>query len=129
DQQSSHQLNQLIIRNIQDNLEETTAEATITSGVTGPIYCSLLSFSQGKGCPRLVQEVTLYSNIKRIELSNRLLKDATPFQELYFAFPFMVDKPKFRFEGTNSVMRPFIDQFPGSNTNHYSVQHWAEVSN
>ena len=56
------------------------------------------------------------------------MKDSTPLQEIYFAFPFKMDKPDFRFEGSNSVIKPLRDQFPGSNTNYYAVQHWADVS-
>jgi len=43
--------------------------------------------------------------------------------------PFQVDDPQFHFEGSNSVIEPHQDQFPGSNTNYYAVQHWADVSN
>ena len=68
------------------------------------------------------------TRVKRIDFSNRLLKDSTPLQEIYFAFPFKIDDPDFRFEGSNSVIKPFRDQFPGSNTNYYTVQHWADVS-
>jgi alpha-mannosidase len=75
----------------------------------------------------MTQEVTVYDQIKRIDFANRILKDSTPLQEIYFAFPFEVRDPSFRFEGSNSVVRPFQDQFPGSNTNYYAVQHWADV--
>ena len=33
-----------------------------------------------------------------------MLKDSTPLVELYFAFPFKMDKPDFRFEGSLSVI-------------------------
>jgi len=61
-------------------------------------------------------------------LANRVLKDPTPLLEIYFAFPFKINNADFRFEGSNSVIKPFRDQFPGSNTNYYTVQHWADVS-
>jgi alpha-mannosidase len=38
-----------------------------------------------------------------------------------------MDKPRFRYEGSNSVIEPLVDQFPGSNSNYYPVQHWAGV--
>jgi alpha-mannosidase len=70
-----------------------------------------------------------YDKIKRIDFANRILKDSTPLLELYFAFPFKTTgKPDFRFEGSNSVIKPLRDQFPGSNSNYYAVQHWADVS-
>ena len=52
----------------------------------------------------------------------------TPAQEIYFAFPFRMDNPDFRFEAPLAVIKPLRDQFPGSNSNYYSVQHWADVS-
>ena len=70
----------------------------------------------------------LYDKLKRIDLANRILKDSTPGLELYFAFPFHIDKPEFRFEGSHSVIKPLRDQFPGSNSNYYAVQHWADAS-
>lgn len=38
-------------------------------------------------------------------------------------------EPKFTFEGTNSVIEPLKDQFPGSNTDYYGMQNWASISN
>ena len=49
------------------------------------------------GCPRLVQEITLYHTLKRVDVSLRLLRDATPHLELYCAFPFQVEPPRFRY--------------------------------
>ena len=40
-----------------------------------------------------------------------------------------MDSPRFRFEGTGSVTEPIRDQWPGSNTDYYAVQHWAHVGN
>ena len=48
------------------------------------------------GCPQLTQEIVLYDKIKRIDLNNRVLKDSRALQELYFAFPFDIDKPDIR---------------------------------
>jgi hypothetical protein len=101
---------------------------SVQKGQTGPVYGSLIIKAQGAGCPQITQEIILYNQIKRIDFANRILKDSTPLQEIYFAFSFKMDNPDFRFEGSNSVIKPFRDQFPGSNTNYYTVQHWADVS-
>ena len=61
------------------------------------------------GCPQRTQEITLYNNIKRIDFANRILKDATPGLELYFAFPFAADQPQFRYEASNAVIEPIRD--------------------
>ena len=100
----------------------------IHPGTAGPVSASLIATGHAAGCPELAQEIILYEGLRRIDFNNRMLKDSQPLMEVYFAFPFNVDKPEFRFEASNSVIRPFRDQFPGSNTNYYSVQHWAEVS-
>jgi len=128
DKNAPHQVNQLITRWVKTGKEESPAIATIRKGQNGPVYASIVVSTSGAGCPQLTQEIILYDKIKRIDLSNRVLKDMTPIQEVYFAFPFKMDNPDFRFEGPLSVIKPLRDQFPGSNSNYYSVQHWADVS-
>jgi alpha-mannosidase len=128
DIQAAHQLNQLVVRQSQSGNTACPLEATIAEGARGPVYTSLLVRSSAPGCPQLTQEIILYEDIKRVDFSSRLLKDSTPCMELYFAFPFAAAAPTFHFEGSNSVIRPLRDQFPGSNSNYYSVQHWAEVA-
>jgi len=128
DKEASHKLNQLVARWVQTGKEESPDKVKIRKGQAGPIYGSLLVSGEGAGCPQLTQEIILYDRIKRIDLANRVLKDSTPLLEIYFAFPFKIDNPNFRFEGSNSVIKPLRDQFPGSNSNYYAVQHWADVS-
>ena len=128
DKDAPHQVNQLVTRWIKTGKDESPKTATIRKGQNGPVYASLVVSTSGAGCPQLTQEIILYDKIKRIDFNNRVLKDMTPTQEIYFAFPFRMDKPDFRFEGPLSVIKPLRDQFPGSNSNYYSVQHWADVS-
>ena len=128
DKNAPHQVNQMITRWVKTGKEESPANATIQKGQSGPVYSSLVISTSGAGCPQLTQEIILYDKIKRVDISDRVLKDMTPTQEIYFAFPFKADNPDFRFESPLSVIKPLRDQFPGSNTSHYSVQHWADVS-
>lgn len=121
-------LNQFVARQVQTGDLHGPQQATIRKAKAGPICASLIVRTQGLGCPQITQEITLYSRLKRIDFANRMLKDSTPLLETYFAFPFKVDDPRFRYEGSNSVTEPFRDQFPGSNTNYYTVQHWANVT-
>jgi len=127
DRDAPHRLNQFIARSVASGQLESPGRATIRKGQSGPVCGSLVVSAAGTACPQVTQEVILYDNIKRIDLANRILKDSTPGLELYFAFPFRIDKPEFRFEGTHSVIKPLHDQFPGSNTNYYAVQHWADA--
>ncbi len=129
DPQAPDKLNQLVVKWVQTGKREGPASAEVRIGQKGPVYGSLVVRSVAPGCPQVAQEIVLYHDLKRIDLFNRVLKDSTPLQEIYFAFPFQVDKPQFRFEGSNSVIEPLRDQFPGSNSNYYAVQHWASVSN
>ena len=129
DRQAPHQLNQLVAKWVQTGKTAGASAAEIGIGQRGPVCASLIARGSGPGCPQLTQEVILYNDLKRIDLADRVLKDTTPLLEIYFAFPFQVDNPQFRFEGSNSTIEPLRDQFPGSNTNYYSVQHWARVCN
>jgi alpha-mannosidase len=128
DKNAPHKLNQLVARWVQSGKLESQNKAEVRKGQSGPVYGSVVVSSEGPGCPQLTQEIILYDKIKRIDLSNRVLKDSTPLLEIYFAFPFKINNPNFRFEGSNSVIEPLRDQFPGSNSNYYAVQHWANVS-
>ncbi len=128
DTSAPHQVNQLIVRWVKTGDQESPNKATIRKSKNGPVSASLVVSSNAPGCPQLTQEIILYNDIKRIDLANRILKDSTPAMEVYFAFPFKMDTPEFMFEGSNSVIKPLRDQFPGSNSNYYSVQHWADVS-
>ena len=142
DKDAPHKLNQFVARQVQTGEQKSPAKVQIRKGQNGPIYGSIIAYSEGPGCPQLVQEIILYDKIKRIDFANRVLKDSTPLLEIYFAFPFKIDQgealdenktasggPNFRFESSNSVIEPLRDQFPGSNSNYYAAQHWADVSN
>ena len=128
DDRAAHKVNQFVMRWIQSGKIEGPRDVTVRKGQSGPVLGSITIEAQGPGCPQITQQITLYDRIKRIDFASRILKDSTPLQEIYFAFPFRMDEPDFRFEGSNSVIEPFRDQFPGSNTNYYAVQHWADIS-
>jgi hypothetical protein len=128
DKNAPHQVNQMITRWVKTGKEESPTNATIQKGQNGPVYASLVVSTSGAGCPELTQEIILYDKIRRVDISDRVLKDMTPTQEVYFAFPFKMDTPDFRFEAPMAVIKPLRDQLPGTNSNYYSVQHWADVS-
>ena len=118
DQRAQHKLNQFVARSIKTGELAGPAGVTIRPGQRGPVYGSLVVEGRGPGCPQITQEIILYDRLKRVDLANRVLKDTTPLLEIFFAFPFDVPKPQFRFEGTCSVIEPLRDQFPGSNSNY-----------
>ena len=127
DAEAPHGFNQLIVRSPVDGIEHANKKITVKKGKPGPVACSLVVYSEGRGCPEITQEITIYEKIKKIDMANRVLRDATPLLEVYFAFPFRMDNPDMKFEATNSAITPIADQFPGSNTDYYAVQHWVNL--
>jgi hypothetical protein len=129
DKDAAHQIGQLISRNCQTGQVETSHIKNISISENGPLYTTIKIKGEMSCCPRWTQEITIYNDIKRIDISTRVLRDSTPLRELFFAFPFKIEKPKFLFEATATVIEPIRDQLPGSNTDYYAIQHWADVYN
>ncbi len=127
DAEAPYGFNQLVARWPQTGETATPARSVICRGKSGPVCASLLVRGEAPGCPQRTQEITLYEFIKRIDFANRLLRDATPLLELYFAFPFAVARPRFRYEASNAVIEPIRDQLPGTNSDAYAVQHWVMI--
>jgi alpha-mannosidase len=46
---------------------------------------------------------------------------------VYFAFPFAMEHPQFRYETQNGSVDPGRDQLPGAGKEWFSVQHWVEA--
>lgn len=129
DANAPHQLNQIITRWVKNGRENYLENVKIQKEKDGPLCASLIISGSITGCPQVVQEITVYDGIKRVDITNRLLRDSTPLLEIYYAFPFLIQSPQFRFDGANSVVEPLNDQLPGSNSDYYVVQHWVNVFN
>jgi hypothetical protein len=127
DQAAPHRLHQLVVRSPESGEVFAAEHSRITMGERGPVMASLVVRGDGKGCAQRVQEITLYEGLKRIDFATRLLKDAQPLLELYLAFPFALEGAEWRFEGAGAVVEPIRDQWPGSNTDTYVVQHWVSA--
>ena len=127
DEEAQHGVNQLVVRALPNGALSESAHGAISRGESGPVLASLAVRSTAVGCPQLTQEITLYESIKRIDFCNRLLRDATPLLEHYFAFPFGMRHPQFRYEASNAVVAPIVDQLPGANSHAYPMQHWVSV--
>jgi len=128
DKDAPHGFNQFLARSVIDGKQSLAQVSRIGKCKTGPVVGSLMVRGGGVGCPQISQEIILYEGVKRIGIANRLLKDSTPLLEIYFSYPFKINGPKIKFEGTDSVITPLDDQIPGSNTDYYTVQHWAHLS-
>lgn len=131
DGRAAHGMHQVVVRSAETGAETVAAHSFIAPGEIGPVLASLIVCGDAAaplpGCPQRTQEIVLYDGLKRIDFATRLLKDSTGLMEVYIAFPFDLQRPQFRFEASNSVIEPIRDQLPGSNTDAYALQHWADV--
>ncbi len=76
--------------------------------------------------PRVETQVILFNGQKKIEFINHLHKTEVYTKEaVYFAFPFAMDQPRFRYEIQNGYVDPARDQMEGAGKEWFSVQHWV----
>lgn len=79
--------------------------------------------------PRIQTDVLVFAHKKKIEFIEQVEKKAVLSKEgVYFAFPFAMSHPEFRYEIQNGAVDPAHDMLPGAGLEWFSVQHWAEVA-
>ena len=82
--------------------------------------------SSGVNTPLIETEVILFNGQKKIEFINHVHKTEVYTKEgVYFAFPFAMEHPQFRYEIQNGFVDPSRDQLPGAGKEWFSVQHWV----
>jgi alpha-mannosidase len=116
----------------------------ITVKEQGPVLATLLVESGAPGCNKLIREVRLVAGFDWVELTNILDKKPAllnPHQgdwawantggkeSLNIGFPFHVRDGAVKLDIPMAVMRPELDQIPGSCKNWLEVGGWADVSN
>ena len=101
----------------------------IRKGRTGPVTGSLIVETKARGCSKIVQEIILYKDLKRITMINTISKEENieP-NAVYYAFPFNFKKPEIKFEIAGAVVRPEIDQLRNSAKDYYSIQNWVSAA-
>jgi hypothetical protein len=78
---------------------------------------------------KITSEIFVWDHIKRIDIVNRLTKTETYDKEaVYFAFPFVGDKPTFRYEAPAAIVNANKDMLPGACLDWFTVQHFVEVA-
>jgi alpha-mannosidase len=78
--------------------------------------------------PKVVSKIEIFDHEKKIEFSEEVDRTpATTKEAAYFAFPFVADNPRFRYEIQNGVVDPATDLYPGAGHEWFSVQHWVSV--
>lgn len=80
-----------------------------------------------EGHPSVRQELRLHTGMKCIELSMRIVKDPTPLLEVFCAFPFLVENPRFRYEGVLSTIEYMEDYLPGAYGDFVTFQNWLSI--
>ncbi len=129
DKKADHGLTQLIVRSAETNKLQRVKAKSVQLVENGPVFSVIRVKGEAYSLPRWTKDITVYHTSKRIDVAIRGLKDSTPTVEATLAFPFKVDKPSFRFEASGSVIEPTVDQLPGTCTDYYAMQHWADVFN
>ena len=76
--------------------------------------------------PKVQTDIILYDSEKKIEFLNHVQKTKVYTREaVYFAFPFAMDHPQFRYDIQNGVVDPTRDLLPGAAKEWFSCQHWV----
>jgi alpha-mannosidase len=139
DTSSGHTLNDyLYLRG--DNPADLRRNGPVTIRVQepGPLVASLLIESGAPGCRKLWREVRLTAGQDSVELINTVDKERLQYSSYFsregkesvqFAFPFNVPNGQIRLDIPWAVMRPELDQIPGSCKNWLTVGRWADVTN
>jgi alpha-mannosidase len=126
----------------------TSGPVRIVIEEPGPLVATIRIESSAPGCLDLVRRVRLKANMGWIELSNTVNKKrallnphpgkdapAVEFaqhgskESMQFAFPFAIEDGQIHIDVPLAVMRPEIDQLPGSCKNWLPVGRWIDVAN
>ncbi len=83
----------------------------------------------GTMAPRIVTDITVWNDLPRVDIVNRLDKTQTYDKEaVYFTFPFAAEKPTIRYECPDAIVNVATDMLPGACLDWFSVQHFIEVT-
>jgi hypothetical protein len=97
---------------------------------SGPLVATLRLSAEAPGCRALVREVRVVDGLDRVECINHVDRHAVREKDsVHFAYPFQVEGGTVRMETPWAVVRPNVDQLPGSCRNWFTVQRWVDVSN
>jgi len=131
DKESSYKVNEYVYDRGEPPLNKRFFPARVKEIIKkdGPLSESLIAISTGKMAPSILQEIRLYKNIKKIDFINTINKKETLMKEgIYYAFPFNINKGEFKLDVPGAILRPQVDQLPGTCRDWYSFQHWLDVS-
>src|ERR1700730_13626686 len=126
----------------------TSGPVRIAIEEPGPLVATIRIESSAPGCGDLVRRVRLNAYMDWIELFNTVNKKRAPLnpnpgkggpagdfarheskESMQFAFPFAVENGQIHIDVPLAVMRPEIDQLPGSCKSWLPVGRWIDVAN
>jgi alpha-mannosidase len=126
----------------------TSEPARIAIEEPGPLVATIRIESSAPGCVNLVRRVRLKAYADWIEIFNTVNKKRAPLnphpgedglavdfaqheskESVQFAFPFAIENGQIHIDIPLAVMRPEIDQLPGSCKNWLPVGRWIDVAN
>jgi len=106
----------------------TSKKATLQRIDLGPLGERMIVETSAPMTPKISSEITVWNDLKRVDIVNRLTKTLTYDKEaVYFAFPFAANKPVLRYEEPAAIVRPDKDFLPGACLDWLTVQHFAEL--
>ncbi len=127
---------------------ETSGAAKIVVEENGPLVATIRIESPAPGSASLVRRIRLTAGADWLELTNTVDKKQAPLnphpgkdnqggefaqhggkESLQFAFPFAVPGGQMRIDIPLAMMRPELDQLPGSCKNWLPVGRWIDVAN
>jgi hypothetical protein len=102
----------------------------ISIGDSGGFAGSLIIEGDAPGCRRYRTQVRLVDGEERVDIVTSFDKIPVRAKEgIHVGFPFFLPDAEVRYDVADAVVRPEIDQLPGSCKNFFSVQSWVDVSN
>src|SRR5277367_111156 len=126
----------------------TSGPVRIAIEEPGPLVATIRIESSAPGCVDLVRRVRLKAYMDWIEIVNAVNKKRAPLnphpggvgaavdfaqheskESVQFAFPFAIESGQINIDIPLAVMRPEIDQLPGSCKNWLPVGRWIDVAN
>ncbi|MCP5526562.1 MAG: hypothetical protein H7A47_07120 [Verrucomicrobiales bacterium] len=108
---------------------QTNGPVALTVVDDGPLVATMRLESAAPGCRRLFREVRVIEGLNRVEIVNHVDREAVREKDsVHFGFGFNVPGGVVRMETPWAVVRPNVDQLPGSCFHWFTVQRWMDVS-
>ena len=107
---------------------QTPSTAKLTRRKLGALGEQMIVETSAPQTPRIISTITVWQDLKRVEIENRVNKTETYNQEAaYFAFPFAGSQPVFQYEIPCGVIREDKDMIPGACRAWFTAQHFVQV--